>query len=657
LITQENFRQDINGLRALAVLAVVFYHFQIAGFAGGFIGVDIFFVISGFLMTKIIVSAHAADRFSLSSFYLARAKRIVPALLVMITLLLIVAWFLPLTPHEYKQLAKHARDSALFVSNHTYARESGYFAAASHEKWLLHTWSLSVEWQFYLLLPVIFLAFKKIQASAPPKYLLIPILIASFVACVAPAGFRSETTFFFLPFRAWELVAGGLTYLFTEQRRLPQRVASSMAWVSVIALVLAAMQLSSAEAWPGWWTLLPIAASCLIIAARHDSNPLLGNRVAQWIGLRSYSIYLWHWPLVVGLGLYGWQDNPWAIMAALAVTLLAGAISYRFVEIPARMRSVGVRPSRLWLAFAAAVAGVATPAGWLQGQDALPQRTKAQTTLAYLTNLPPFDTSARAACFDGSLPDGCHYGKGPVGAIMIGDSHAGVTASALSRITAEHGLATQLWSKGACMTVLGIESIDRTEGARCMDFNQQLFDRLSEGKNALPIVIVNRGSLYPFGHFPTETHLHGRRQAILPGISPQDQTAFLVDYRQRLIETACRYAKDNRQLFYLLPIPEFPVNIPNTLARSLMRFGPPARDITMPLADYYQRNEFVIAALKEANARCDVQLLDPVPYLCDAEKCFGSKEGQPLYTDNNHINERGRQILAPMFRALFAPRP
>lgn len=657
MISRDNFRQDINGLRALAVLAVVFYHFRIAGFAGGFVGVDIFFVISGFLMTKIILSAHAAGRFSLSGFYLARAKRIVPALLVMVALLLIVAWFLPLTPYEYKQLAKHARDSALFVSNHTYAREAGYFAAASHEKWLLHTWSLSVEWQFYLLLPILFLAFQKIRAGANARYLLLAILIASFVACVAPFGFRTETTFFLLPFRAWELVAGGLTYLFTEQRRLPQRVASGMAWTSVLALVLAAMQLSSAEAWPGWRTLLPIVASCLIIAARHDCNPLLANRAAQWIGLRSYSIYLWHWPFVVALGLYGWQDNPWAIMAALAVTLAAGALSYQFVEIPARMRSVGVRPSRLWLAFAAAFAGVAAPAAWLQGQNFLPQRTQAQSTLAYLTDLPPFDGTASAACFDGSLPDGCQYGKGPVGAIMIGDSHAGVTASALSRITAEHGQATQLWSKGACMTVLGIHSIDRTEGARCMDFNQRMFDRLSEGKNTLPVVIVNRASLYPFGQLPTETHLHGRPQAVLPGIPAHDQAAFLADYRQRFIDTACRYAKDNRHLFYMLPIPEFTVNIPNTLARSLMRSGPPARDITMPLAEYYQRNEYVIAALKEANARCSVQLLDPVPYLCDTEKCFGSQDGQPLYTDNNHINERGRQKLAPMFRALLAPLP
>jgi peptidoglycan/LPS O-acetylase OafA/YrhL len=390
LTSRETFRHDINGLRALAVLAVVFYHFQIAGFEGGFIGVDIFFVISGFLMTKIIISSVASGNFSLSQFYLARTKRIVPALLTMLAILLIVAWFLPLTHYEYKQLAKHVRDSAIFVSNHTYAREAGYFDSSSHEKWLLHTWSLSVEWQFYLALPVLIVAIKKTHPLATPKYLLLLILITSFFACVVQSTLRPETTFFLLPFRAWELVAGGLTYIFNDQYSFPKRLANAISWAGVTLLLIATMQLSSAEAWPSWRALLPILASCLIIAAHHNTNPLLSNHVSQWIGLRSYSIYLWHWPFVVGLGLYGLQDDTRAIVFALAMTLFAGSVSYHFVEIPARTRSIGIPPNRLWLAFSCSIAALAIPASWLQEQDTLPLRAQAQSTMAHLADAPPF---------------------------------------------------------------------------------------------------------------------------------------------------------------------------------------------------------------------------------------------------------------------------
>ncbi|MCL4724429.1 MAG: acyltransferase, partial [Rhodocyclaceae bacterium] len=142
-----DFRKDINGLRAIAVMAVMLFHFRVTGFSGGFVGVDVFFVISGYLMTRLILGPLSLGRFSVLDFYLARARRIFPALAALCSLLLAYGWF-SLSPMDYQQLAKHAGASLLFISNHTYWKESGYFDADAHEKWLLHTWSLSVEWQF-----------------------------------------------------------------------------------------------------------------------------------------------------------------------------------------------------------------------------------------------------------------------------------------------------------------------------------------------------------------------------------------------------------------------------------------------------------------------------------------------------------------------------
>jgi len=152
--TPSGFRNDINGLRAWAVVAVILYHFGVPGIGGGFVGVDVFFVISGFLMTGIVVGGLAREGgFSVWSFYMARARRILPALLVLCLVLLTLGWWL-LLPLDYKMLGKHALAALTFLSNITFQREAGYFDAASHEKWLLHTWSLAVEWQFYMLLPL-----------------------------------------------------------------------------------------------------------------------------------------------------------------------------------------------------------------------------------------------------------------------------------------------------------------------------------------------------------------------------------------------------------------------------------------------------------------------------------------------------------------------
>ena len=178
-----SFRYDINGLRAIAVIAVVLFHFNASWMPGGFAGVDVFFVISGFLMTGIIFRGIEQENFSILKFYVARANRIIPALAVLCLILLIFGWFY-LTPLDYKSLGKHAATSVSFLSNIVYWRESGYFDAASHEKWLLHTWSLSVEWQFYIIYPLILVAMRKFMSIKTMKYLLLVGTILGFIFCV-----------------------------------------------------------------------------------------------------------------------------------------------------------------------------------------------------------------------------------------------------------------------------------------------------------------------------------------------------------------------------------------------------------------------------------------------------------------------------------------
>lgn len=210
-----NFRKDINGLRAWAVVAVVLFHFGVPGFAGGFVGVDIFFVISGFLMTNILIKKleNPQQKFSVWDFYLARAERIAPALLVLCIALLALGWFL-LPPQDYRSLGMHTLTSVLFASNIQYWREAGYFDAASHDKWLLHTWSLSVEWQFYLVLPLLLWGVWRLwpgRCNAAQVHIL--LLLASLALLVWLTSQKPEAAFFLLPTRAWEMLAGALAVL------------------------------------------------------------------------------------------------------------------------------------------------------------------------------------------------------------------------------------------------------------------------------------------------------------------------------------------------------------------------------------------------------------------------------------------------------------
>ncbi|MCT7942959.1 acyltransferase family protein [Shewanella holmiensis] len=208
-----NFRNDINGLRAIAVLAVVIFHFKPDLVPGGFAGVDVFFVISGYLMTRIIFKGLENDTFNLIKFYIDRANRIIPALAFLCLIVLVFGWY-NLSPIDYKSLGKHVTSSVSFVSNMIYWRESGYFDSESHSKWLLHTWSLSVEWQFYIIYPLILITIKRLFSINTCKTIITLVTLVGFVTSVFITLKWPDSAYYLLPTRAWEMLAGALTCIY-----------------------------------------------------------------------------------------------------------------------------------------------------------------------------------------------------------------------------------------------------------------------------------------------------------------------------------------------------------------------------------------------------------------------------------------------------------
>ena len=333
----QEFRQDINGLRAWAVMAVVLYHFGVTGISGGFAGVDVFFVISGYLMCGIISSGIERGEFSVWRFYLARARRIFPALIVLCMVALVFGWFF-LMPEEYKLLGKHARESLTFSSNLRYFEESGYFDVASQEKWLLHTWSLSVEWQFYLILPLVLMLVGKLL---PGRRAITTVLGVFFVVslglCLWRTSVAPSEAFYMLQTRAWEMLAGALVFMFGH-RGLPDGLRRALELAGFVLILATIVLLDKQSIWPGWRAILPVAGAALVLLAARGHSVWTANLPAQWLGTRSYSIYLWHWPLVVALAYLELLSDPLWIAVAIAVSLLLGHLSYVLIEIPARQR-------------------------------------------------------------------------------------------------------------------------------------------------------------------------------------------------------------------------------------------------------------------------------------------------------------------------------
>lgn len=322
------FRKDINALRAMAVLAVVIFHFSPGLMPGGFSGVDVFFVVSGYLMTSIIFTKSEAGSFSFLDFYKSRAKRIVPALLAL-CLVLTIYGLLFIYPSDLLMLGEHVASSVLFLSNFTYWMESGYFDAASHSKWLLHTWSLSVEWQFYIVYPVVVIGLLRFFGASGAKVLIAVMAFSSFLASAYFSVTMPSFAYFMLPTRAWELMAGGLVFL------CPLRVKESLKPFvegSGLALIVAGVFLfDSNMAWPGCGGLVPVLGACLIITSNRQGGFFADSKFLFYMGKWSYSIYLWHWPIAVYLYINRHVD-PVSVISGIIASIILGAGSYRFIE-------------------------------------------------------------------------------------------------------------------------------------------------------------------------------------------------------------------------------------------------------------------------------------------------------------------------------------
>ncbi len=650
-----SFREDINGLRAWAVIAVLLFHFSLIGLPGGFAGVDVFFVISGYLMTAIIVGGYEKGNFSVWKFYMARARRILPALMVVIATLLALGWFWLPTP-DYQALGSQSAYGLSFLSNIYYWRSAGYFDAAAHEKWLLHTWSLAVEAQFYVLYPLFVAIMWRFWKGLKALTIALLVLFAlSLVLNLAVTFWKPTAAFYLLPMRGWELALGGLVYLIARLGWVSDALKAKGFWLGWLLVLASFAFINDSLAWPGYWAILPVVGAGLIILAQKEHCWLTNNAVAQWLGDRSYSLYLWHWPLVVALYFAGLQSDWSWVLGFFALSLLLAHLSYRFVEVPTRayLSAASLRREIVAISAAGVLIGLAAVSVKLVTFEGRLAKNIESISKESLNMAPNIKECIGAADRDGLLHD-CDYGSSiSVGVYLIGDSHSQATATSLAQASSDHNVNTRLFSLSGCPSILGVKyAPTRGQDAdRCKLFLDSVYETLLP---SVPIVIVNRLSYQLFGANEQPKSLRILKPEIYFDYIYEnaENLSFQNEFKLAYIKSSCSWSKNN-PVFLVRPIPEMGIDVPKALSRNIM-FGRGNEDIKITLAEYHERHKLVWEAQDEAAKQCGVKILNPLPYLCDDQYCYGSRNGRPLYYDDDHLSEYGNKFLVPMFEEVFS---
>lgn len=648
------FRQDINGLRGWAVVLVTLYHYGMAWLPGGFVGVDVFFVISGFLMTGIILPQLEDNRFSLTNFYFARVRRIAPALVLLCAALLLLGWFI-VPPPEYSKLASHSAYSLTFTSNIEYWLEAGYFDELSSEKWLLHTWSLSVEWQFYLVYPLVLTAIYRLRANRTTAFAVIALAAcASFVATVVTASVSPSKAFFLLHTRAWEMLFGGMVYLLSAHTGgVGNRGRAALNWAGLLMILLSAHFLDSGSNWPGYNTLLPTAGAGFILLA-HQPSVLTAHPLLQWLGTRSYSIYLWHWPIWVLMCHFFVQHELW--WAGLIASLWFGSLSYRFVETPtARIFPSAPGKAAAGIGVAGLLVAISATAVWAQQGAAW----RFSERILRVADGVHHHQKRRGECHpdEGTTSPSCVHGGSGETVILLGDSHANAMADALIEAATPYNAQVLEWTYSGCHFVFDQKTSPEKQsrirnGHDCAGFLQWTRGQLDTAYPNAPVVIASRYAAAAMG---ANERTNGRDvpDVYFSKVHPTTTTEFLNEFADKLVLTACTLAK-TREVFLVRPIPELGFNVPKTLSHRMI-IGIDD-DLDIARTEYLKRNQWVWDAQDRASAACGAQIIDPTRLLCRQDRCFGSIDQLPLYSDDDHLGTAGNRMIAPLFQPVFATR-
>jgi len=656
------YRSEIDGLRAVAVAPVVLFHAGVSGIGGGFVGVDVFFVISGFLITSLILHEQAAGTFSLKSFYERRARRILPALFLVVIACLPFAymWMLPEDMHAFSATVLSI---GLFASNFVFYMQSGYFDQAAELKPLLHTWSLAVEEQFYILFPLLLLLLHRYGR----RIIFLSFVLLFFTSLfLAQAGGNFEPRhslhdagwswynqpswgFYLLPARAWELLLGAIIAFWqfhhSPPRLLTNPVVAETGGIAGLVLILyAILAFDKTTPFPSVYTLVPTVGTAMVIVFARDGtiiHRLLSLRVMVGLGLISYSLYLWHYPLFAFARIWSLDAPGLPVFLALtAVSLVLAYLTWRWVEQPFRNRNaIELRTVVYSSAVAASLLAIFFSADrFTKGfQYRFPKGE-------FLTfNREIFQNRCRRDKSE-DWSAACRYGKGEPDVAIIGDSHARSLVRHLGHALGQKGTAVLDMHVAGCAPVRNFLRLYTGDRCRRQD---DAFDYLRQADHIKNVVIVTRwATKFEITRFDNE---EGGLELGDPTIlfPNKDRMEHPISLADALKASVRELLDDGKLVIIVYPIPEAGWDVPNYMAK-LKRRGVLNDDITTSYAVFRKRNRQAVAALDTIGEHPNLHRVYPSTRFCNTlreGRCMASIEMKALYGDTNHLSHQGAAMV------------
>ena len=643
------YRADIDGLRAIAVLLVLLLHLEVALFSGGFIGVDVFFTISGFLISGIVLKEKSAGNFSFIRFYSRRALRIIPAYLVVLLMTLLIGAIF-LAPLAYKGLLESALASSLFVSNMYFLlTQGGYFSAASHELPLLHTWSLSVEEQFYVLMPIAIVLWFKIKNQTLQLWTFAIVFILSLLVSIFLTDYHQKAAYFVVFSRAHEFLIGAALAVFISRK--PKKLipklflANALFIISLLTLIFTSILFDASTLFPSAFALIPCLATVMIIYSGLNeqclSYKVLGNKIMVFIGLISYSLYLYHWPIISISKYIGIEFTFMVQFIIGAISILLAFLSWKYVENK-------VRYSNLQKKRYAAFSFYVVPSLFLvlfymqaKNDEFFPSRFKSEVVAAEST-LKSAPEKGRKSCHTSSLnidgSDNCKVGetnKYEEKVVLWGDSHANHFVGFMDQFGKENKYEVQDISMGNCPPLMGLYINAQGAKERCKEKNQKVFSYIIEQK-------------------PKKVYLAGSWGGYLRGNliladTPKQKANILIE---SLSQSVTALLENNIEVVLFKMVPKMPEDNSSCYLKYLM----------FPNFNSLESCQFNEKGLYEVELnniyltlnnrfKDKLSFISVSEYFCQNGFCDSYMEKFPLYRDTNHLNLKGSELLGLQYAA------
>jgi peptidoglycan/LPS O-acetylase OafA/YrhL len=668
------YRREIDGLRALAIIPVILFHAGLSGFGGGYVGVDVFFVISGYLIATILVSELSNGTYSIINFYDRRARRILPALFFMLMATLPLAYAL-LNPTDLRDYAKSVLGSVLFLANITSYLQSGYFDAASDIKPLMHLWSLAIEEQYYVFFPLLLTLLWRLRLVKVSIAILL-FSIVSLIFAEVKLNKDASAAFFYLHSRAWELGVGALlacVMLPTYQAKFKFNISLSIRQVLVIIglglIVYAIGTFDKNTKFPGFLALVPTVGAALIIAFATPCTyvgKFLGNRYMVGVGLISYSAYLWHQP-IFAFARYRSPNHldQWTLLGLVFLTSAVAYLSWRFVEKPFRQKSWLSRKSVCLLSFGG-IAFFSVIAVITNAKQGFPDRYPKEFASAF----DPFKVKEGKFCNFQTIPkiddlDFCEFGdltsKSTV--ILYGDSHASSLLGELDeefKKTKVKGLRVRLLK--CDHTIPGMIAGPATPSAirsaeSCLTNFDRFVDFLKANADAVIVSVRWTAKMFPVANLLEESAFDNQEGGVeyhknpTSNLAPKRTGEWGSDgqlKKQAVWDFINKLSATKKQVLVVYPVPEVGWDIPIYNFSTYLQTGNVRRDVSTSYDLYKVRNRFIIDTLDDKELISIIKIR-PEDFFCkfgDSSRCMAQVNWQPFYYDNNHLSSEGARPIA-----------